>query len=57
MTLRSRFSARLFTISLFLLSASVAAHADEGIQDATRETVLAAHEAICSLKSETTGEY
>ena len=38
-------------------SAKVAAHADEGIQDATRETVLASHEAICSLKSETTGEY
>ena len=37
-------------------SAKVAAYADEGIQNATRELILAAHEAICSLKAETTEE-
>lgn len=38
-------------------SAKVAAHADQGIQGPTREAVLAAHEAICSLKAETAEEF
>ena len=37
-------------------SAKAAAIADKGIRGATREAILAAHEAICSLKSESSEE-